>query len=90
MVNSNQECNTHFEIYILVLKRTDKCSSLGCSITFPGFFWPFHGISNISLKAQGERGHGYFVPSTESKEDTATMDCLDMPANCQDEEACQV
>jgi hypothetical protein len=46
-------------------------------------FYPF-------FKADGERGHGYFVPSAESKDDTNTMDCLDMPSNCPDEEACQV
>jgi hypothetical protein len=49
-----------------------------------------HMIIFTLFEADGERGHGYFVPSAESKDDTNTMDCLDMPSNCPDEEACQV
>lgn len=43
----------------------------------------------IMAEVLGERGHGYFVPTIESKPLAKTLNCEDMPSTCPDPAACQ-
>merc|ERR1712203_710803 len=43
----------------------------------------------IMAEGLGERGHGYFVPTLESKPLAKTLNCEDMPSTCPDPAACQ-
>ena len=43
----------------------------------------------IMAEVLDERGHGYFVPTLESKPFSKALNCEDMPSTCPDPAACQ-
>ena len=43
----------------------------------------------VMAEADGDRGHGYFVPAKDSLDLVKAVNCASLPASCEEDDSCQ-